>query len=251
MFEINHVNKALYHIKDAMGVCATLIVGTEKALLFDTGYGLFNLRGLIKEITPLPLMVVLSHGHHDHALGYSQFEKVYLHEADLPCLKYYTREAQRDRVLQATLSKGLAPEDNLPLFQTELLPLAPCLLDLGGITAEILHLPGHTPGSLGILVADVLLIADNWNPTTWVFFPECEPLAKYRRTMEGLLSLPFNTVLSSHCLEAIPAQRLRDYVHGLASLGGEPVTITPYENIHTYACHPEANTTLVYDRNKL
>ena len=40
-FKINH---HIYQIKDAMGVLTTLIIGKEKALLIDTGYGLYNLK---------------------------------------------------------------------------------------------------------------------------------------------------------------------------------------------------------------
>ena len=33
----------IFHIKDALGVCMTLLTGTESALLFDTGCGLEDL----------------------------------------------------------------------------------------------------------------------------------------------------------------------------------------------------------------
>jgi Zn-dependent hydrolases, including glyoxylases len=251
MFEINRANEHIYHIRDKMGVCVTLLVGRERALLFDTGYGLFNLPACIRQMTDLPLQVILSHGHHDHALGYSQFETVYLHEKERPCFDYYTRGEQKQRVLAAALNKGLAPEENLPAFETEILSIKESAINLGGITAQVHHLPGHTPGSLGIIAGDMLLIADNWNPTTWVFFPECAKMADYQRMMEGLSKLPFKNVLASHCFEAVSAKRVHAYIEGLKKWGGEPVNIAPYESINTYACHPEIETTLVYDRNKL
>ena len=43
----------IYQFKDKMGVLATLIIGEEKALLFDTGYGIGNLKEEIKKIYQL------------------------------------------------------------------------------------------------------------------------------------------------------------------------------------------------------
>ncbi len=249
MFEINPVSEHIYHIRDGMGVCVTLVAGREKALLFDTGYGLWNLRACVEKLTALPLVVVLSHGHHDHALGYTQFETVYCN--DWECLNHYTRQEQREKVLKAALDKGLRPQAGLPSYETQVLPASQERLDLGGITVQILPLPGHTPGSLGALAGDTLLIGDNWNPTTWVFFPECVPMAEYQRTMEGVLKLPFERVLASHCFEVVSGKRLRSYIEGLANWGGEPAQIAPYESINTYLCHPEPQTHFFYDRDKL
>lgn len=39
-----------------------LLVGSERALLFDTAYGEGNLREFVEEITDKPVMVVNSHG---------------------------------------------------------------------------------------------------------------------------------------------------------------------------------------------
>ena len=45
-----------------------LLIGDEKALLLDAGYEWDgDLRAVVEEITDLPVMVVLTHGHLDHA----------------------------------------------------------------------------------------------------------------------------------------------------------------------------------------
>ena len=59
----------VYHIQDCMGVCMTLLVGKDRALLVDTGYGLENVLEMTASITALPVTVLLTHAHHDHALG--------------------------------------------------------------------------------------------------------------------------------------------------------------------------------------
>ena len=45
--------------------CASifLFVGTERALLLDTGIGIGDLKGLVEGITDKPYDVVLTHGH--------------------------------------------------------------------------------------------------------------------------------------------------------------------------------------------
>ena len=57
-YVVNQLKPNLYHIADHLGVFVTLIVGEEKALLFDTGYGIGHLDKTISQITALPLIVV-------------------------------------------------------------------------------------------------------------------------------------------------------------------------------------------------
>lgn len=82
-YNINEIKEGVYHISDLNGICCTLIVGKEKALLFDTGYGIGDLKQVVKSITELPIIVVNSHGHLDHMGGNYQFEETYIHEDDI------------------------------------------------------------------------------------------------------------------------------------------------------------------------
>ena len=59
----------VFHITDCMGVCMTLLKGTEKTLLIDTGYGLEDTKAYAEQLASGPVEVLLTHGHHDHALG--------------------------------------------------------------------------------------------------------------------------------------------------------------------------------------
>ena len=61
----------------------TLIIGKNKALVLDTGYGISSLKEEIKKITSLPLIVIDSHGHMDHTGGNYEFDEFYIHSADL------------------------------------------------------------------------------------------------------------------------------------------------------------------------
>ena len=260
-FQANHVLPGVYHIADPMNVFCTLMVGTERALLFDMGYGLFDLHAYVRTLTDLPLTALLSHGHHDHACGAAWFEKVHIAKEDMEVCRYYTRPEQRQRILMQAEKKGLLPRE----YDREAYTLAGSFhlvawegegMDLGGMTVQTLAMPGHTKGSLGLFLMPhrLLLAGDNWNPTTWVFFPECEPIPRYVQTMRSLMKLPFEHVLAPHHPGLLPGGRLRRYVQGLNDttfLGAWPSPVAPYEQIHTFACQPEPETTLVFDRDKL
>ena len=57
-----------------------LIVGEEKAMLIDTGYGEGNLREIVEGITDKPVMVVDTHGHFDHTGGNAWWTDVWMAE---------------------------------------------------------------------------------------------------------------------------------------------------------------------------
>ena len=82
----------VHHIEDALGVCFTLIVGDERALLVDAGYGVEDVADYVRSLTDLPVTLWLTHGHHDHALGATRFEEVRLHPDDAAVYREYTGE---------------------------------------------------------------------------------------------------------------------------------------------------------------
>ncbi len=57
-------------------VISYLIVGEEKALLFDTGLGIKNIKNEIKKITNKSITVINSHSHFDHIGGNKLFKNV-------------------------------------------------------------------------------------------------------------------------------------------------------------------------------
>src|SRR5882762_5898038 len=60
---------AIYEPYNWQQVISYLIIGSEKALLFDTGMGLDSIQSVVKELTSLPITVVNSHTHFDHIGG--------------------------------------------------------------------------------------------------------------------------------------------------------------------------------------
>ena len=59
-----------------------LLLGTERALLIDTGLGVENIRCVVESLTSLPLIVVTTHVHWDHIGGHWNFSNIGVHEAE-------------------------------------------------------------------------------------------------------------------------------------------------------------------------
>ena len=62
-----------------------LIIGTERALLFDTGPGVRNIAPIVRALTSLPVEALPSHLHFDHVGNLARFPAVAL--PDLPALR--------------------------------------------------------------------------------------------------------------------------------------------------------------------
>ena len=88
----------VFHIKGAMDVCMTLLAGDKRALLIDAGYGLEDARAFARTLTDKPVSLLLTHAHHDHALGAIAFERAMMFAQDIPLLPVYTGREQRLRV---------------------------------------------------------------------------------------------------------------------------------------------------------
>lgn len=123
-----------------------LILGTRRALLFDTGPGVRNIAAAVRNLTTLPVTALPSHMHFDHTGGLSGFRNVAV--ADLP-------------VLRACEKHGwLNPTDDLYVGYWEGMtwtPVKPArwlaigsAIDLGGRVLRLLHTPGHSPDSVSL-----------------------------------------------------------------------------------------------------
>jgi len=62
--------------------CASvfLLVGSERALLIDAGFGIGDLRGVVEMITDKPVTLVITHSHGDHFGGAYQFNEAWAYE---------------------------------------------------------------------------------------------------------------------------------------------------------------------------
>ena len=142
-----------------------LLVGSEKALLIDTGCGLTDLPALIGNITDKPLTVALTHGHLDHAGGIDCFDEIYLHPADYEMAAELDRDRMRDYVdslgKQGSYEVYGISTDMIrePAKKPVMHPLQDGdIIDLGDRKLLVIHVPGHTPGGLCFLDESVRIL---------------------------------------------------------------------------------------------
>lgn len=123
-----NLENGIYALEQQM-VRAFLIIGTKKALLLDTLIFDIDIQNYIKEITNLPVEVVLTHGDGDHVANLHHFTEAYIHENDIPLIT--SRENLCDFKLH-TIKEG----DEI---------------ELGDRKLKIFYTPGHTKGSICLL----------------------------------------------------------------------------------------------------
>ncbi|MBR5366635.1 MAG: MBL fold metallo-hydrolase [Clostridia bacterium] len=124
--EIIPMNENTWRIEDG-GVRLFLLAGTERALLIDSGMNLKTARDVAAGLTDLPLSLLNTHADRDHIGSNEQFERFYMHPAEEPV---YRRSGMAGTVV--------------PIEEGD-------VIDLGGRELRIIHLPGHTPGSIAVL----------------------------------------------------------------------------------------------------
>ncbi len=225
-----------YIVKEVMPnvweICASavqmhLVVGCTHALLIDTGYGLDDPTPIIKSITDLPLYVLNSHGHIDHAGGNGFFEKAYMHPDDIEPYTRQNGEEMRRGVVETLkffqkilffrriVPKNLDVEKYAKVEFDNFIDIREGFeFDLGGLTAKIIELPGHTKGSVGILIEELRLLytTDAICPATWLFLPESTKLSEYVKSIEKALSIDFDYFITGHSPKLFPKKDMYDYL---------------------------------------
>jgi glyoxylase-like metal-dependent hydrolase (beta-lactamase superfamily II) len=165
-----------------------LIMGSERALLVDTGSSPAQGRAVresLRAITDIGLAaVVVTHWHHDHAFGLAAF-------ADLETIGH---ESVRDRLRSGAAT---AEADRLGVDPAEVvLPnrdiVVAAALDLGGRRVEIAHLGrGHTDGDVVVVVpdADLVFAGDLIESAGPPSFGPDSVGAEWAGTLDGLIGL--------------------------------------------------------------
>ncbi len=196
--------------------------GSETDLLVDTGMGLAELKPAIVDLFGHGVIAFATHTHFDHVGSLHEFENriVARQEADIMergdnRFSLY-REDMDPEIVTSLENAGYAlPEcliDALPhadydarAYRVE--PARPTRIvdegdevSIGNRRFEVLHLPGHSPGSVGL-----------WEEQTGTLFsgdavydgplldqlPESD-IEVYCRTMERLMTLPVTVVHAGH-----------------------------------------------------
>jgi len=186
IYRINENTYAFYEPGHEQEVISFLLLGTDRALLWDTGMGFSPLRPLVEQLTSLPLTIINSHLHYDHLAGNHEFDHVYAWPSTATILSLSGYDATRlSRQLSAGMFSKPPPDGfiakNYRIHPWKLLTLnadrqtmkidgfianpysaddlpaavhpfhTGTAIDLGGRVLEILHTPGHTLDSIMLL----------------------------------------------------------------------------------------------------
>ncbi len=210
---------AIYEPHQYEEVISYLITGSQRALLFDTGLGIADLRSVVAKLTELPVTVLNSHTHFDHIGDDWQFSEVL--GVDTPYTrrnaKGATREELRDVVVPERFClhppKGFKPEDYaIPAFKIAHFVHDGETIALGDRTLEVLLTPGHTPDSLCLLDRQhkLLFTGDTFYPgPIFLYVPETDAKA-YSKSVHRLAALvpQLDLLLPSHNVPAAKPEML-------------------------------------------
>src|SRR5450432_3106222 len=147
---------AIYEPHQAEETIGYLIVGEKRALLFDTGMGISDVKKVVEGLTKLPVSVMNSHTHNDHVSDNWRFNRIYGMDTA------FTREHAKGSV--AAAQEEIVPDaicGDLPAgFDPKSYAVKPfhitdwihdgSKIDLGGRVLQVISTPGHTPDSISL-----------------------------------------------------------------------------------------------------
>ncbi|MBK5354501.1 MBL fold metallo-hydrolase [Pseudomonas sp. TH41] len=204
--------------------------GRDADLVIDFGMGLRPLRPCLDLEVNKPVIAVATHIHADHVGGFHEFETRLGHAAEEAA---FARMADQDTL--ADVFRGLSgavsqapclswsPEHHhirpAPLTQTV---DEGDVIDLGDKRLRVLHLPGHSHGSIGLLdeEAGLLFSGDVIYVGGLVDDLPCSDRALYRHTMQRLIDMEVNCVYGGHgpAMSATQMKEIaRQYLQGTSA----------------------------------
>jgi glyoxylase-like metal-dependent hydrolase (beta-lactamase superfamily II) len=196
--------------------------GRDRDLVIDTGLGVRSLREAAKDLFERPVTAVLTHSHFDHIGGAYEFSDRIAHIDEVEELarpsgfRGLTARALGEDLVHRLRAAGYAvPEHFLTALPSVGFPVDDYairsaaltrtvrdneLVDLGDRAFEVLHVPGHSPGSIAL-----------WEPRTNTLFSgdaiydgpllsdlPGSSIAEYVRSLRRLMSLDVAIVHAGH-----------------------------------------------------
>lgn len=217
-FSVEAITSSLWlvrepHVKPLLAANTWVVRGQDRDLVVDSGLGVASLREQLPELFDREPALVITHGHLDHMGGAHEFDEVWAHPVE---------RAGRGTLLPQRLGAVLGGPDGI--FGNEILidavpnegydpqayelrPVVPTrglgegdAVECGDLTFQVLHLPGHTPGSIGLYEPDLRLFFSGdvtYDDDMIDFLDESNP-RDYQETMQRLLKLDVDVVLAGH-----------------------------------------------------
>ena len=228
---------AIYEPHQFEETISYLITGDKQALLFDTGMGIGDLKKVVTELTPLPIIVLNSHTHNDHVGDNWQFPTVYAVDTDFTRANAMgsRQDAQAELApdqICGDLPKGFDPKT----YATRPWKITSYVhdgdrIDLGVRLLEILATPGHTPDAISLLdrANGLLFTGDTYYPAPiWLYRPETDLNAYYASIKRlAALSPQVKKVLGAHNVPMAKPPVLPRLVRAFEEVRAGKVPATP------------------------
>jgi glyoxylase-like metal-dependent hydrolase (beta-lactamase superfamily II) len=196
--------------------------GRDRDLLIDAGMGIGDLAKALQELVDKPITAIATHRHADHIGGLHQFPDRLAHPLDADEIgrpgtagSLITSDFPKefvDMMIDAGTPPGPELIDAYPYagydphaYHVEPAPVTGLIaegdmIEIGDRAFEVLHLPGHTPGSIGLWEADtgILFSGDAiYDGPLYDFLPESS-VEHYVQTIQRLRALPVTIVHGGH-----------------------------------------------------
>ena len=167
-----------------------LLVGKEKAVMIDSGINCPNAADHAKELTDKPVMLINTHGDGDHTSGTAGFDEIHIHPADHTGCEVNVRFPD---VKKVDITDGE-------------------IIELGDRPLKLIHIPGHTAGSVAILDVNRRVLYSGDSVQTghiYMFGAKREP-DKFEASLDKLIDMEdeYDNIYPSHGDHQIP----KDYV---------------------------------------
>jgi glyoxylase-like metal-dependent hydrolase (beta-lactamase superfamily II) len=208
------------HVHPFLEVNTWHVRGSDRDLLVDTANGIGSLRPVVEELAEgRPVVAVVTHWHFDHAGGLHEFDDRRAHRADagnvaVPPEILRLRAVDLSEAFLAEMAfYGSEPTelliDALPEagFDVAAFGTEPCettstvedgdRIDLGGRVIEVVHVPGHTAGSIALFDRETGAIFTG--DAAYVDDPiDVEDEEAFSSSLERLSELPVRIVHPGH-----------------------------------------------------
>jgi glyoxylase-like metal-dependent hydrolase (beta-lactamase superfamily II) len=209
---------AIYEPHQSEETIGYLVTGTRRALLFDTGMGISDIKKVTTDLTKLPIVVLNSHTHDDHVGGNWEFATIYGMDTDFTRANAKgSREDAQAEIAPDQICGALPKGFDAKSYATRPWKITRYIhdgekIELGGRTIEVIATPGHTPDAISLFdrANGLLFTGDTYYPAPiWLFRPETD-LNAYAASIRRLAALApeVKLVLGAHNIPVASASVL-------------------------------------------